>query len=288
MAEELNPEENKAVDLQPPEEGNDFYAYQKKKRQKIAALAFLAMLAILISIFSVVQMRNLLSIPLPGGITIANLKKQAEEKSKNNTEVVKDIKDEDLEVLKQRDTDADGLTDFEELYIYKTSVYLADSDSDGVNDLEEIKMQEDPNCPRGQNCFRTEELYQDEAVSPAVAVQKLNASQIRSLLLASGQLTEEQVTAVSDADLEAFYQDFLKENPEIQKQLAEESAVVDTSMQGKTPEQIMAEVDTVPVEEIKKILRQQGIDDLTLNQVDDATLRDLYKKAYEEASKNIK
>ncbi|MCK9438764.1 MAG: hypothetical protein WC164_00415 [Patescibacteria group bacterium] len=42
------------------------------------------------------------------------------------------------EVLKNLDSDSDGLNDYEELYIYKTDLYNPDSDSDGLNDYEEI------------------------------------------------------------------------------------------------------------------------------------------------------
>ena len=57
-----------------------------------------------------------------------------------------------IEELKNADTDQDGLTDYEELYIYNTSPYLEDSDSDGQTDKQEIDSQTDPNCPKGQIC----------------------------------------------------------------------------------------------------------------------------------------
>lgn len=54
--------------------------------------------------------------------------------------------------LQKKDTDQDGLSDFEELHVYNTSPYLADSDSDGFTDKQELEASEDPNCPRGQEC----------------------------------------------------------------------------------------------------------------------------------------
>lgn len=54
--------------------------------------------------------------------------------------------------LKAKDTDGDGLSDWDELNLYKTSPYLADSDSDGFNDKQEIDSNNDPNCPQGQTC----------------------------------------------------------------------------------------------------------------------------------------
>ena len=56
------------------------------------------------------------------------------------------------ELLRSKDTDKDGLSDFDELYLYRTSPYIADSDSDGVNDAEEIKRGTNPSCPEGKVC----------------------------------------------------------------------------------------------------------------------------------------
>ena len=56
------------------------------------------------------------------------------------------------EHLLDKDTDNDGLSDWDELNIYKTSPYLEDSDSDGSSDKEEIEQGFNPNCPKGEIC----------------------------------------------------------------------------------------------------------------------------------------
>lgn len=53
---------------------------------------------------------------------------------------------------KNTDTDGDGLSDWDEENVYRTSKYLADTDSDGIPDNIEIAKGTDPNCPQGQNC----------------------------------------------------------------------------------------------------------------------------------------
>ena len=58
-----------------------------------------------------------------------------------------------MAILKTTDTDKDNLTDFDELYIFRTNPYLEDTDSDGVNDGEEINNNSDPNCPKGLSCL---------------------------------------------------------------------------------------------------------------------------------------
>jgi hypothetical protein len=58
-----------------------------------------------------------------------------------------------IDSLRYRDTDHDSLTDFDELYIYSTSPYLADTDSDGIPDGDEITKGTNPLCDeKNQDC----------------------------------------------------------------------------------------------------------------------------------------
>lgn len=56
------------------------------------------------------------------------------------------------EEQKTKDTDGDGLSDYDELYIYKTSPYIKDTDSDGTDDKTEVFAGNNPNCPEGKSC----------------------------------------------------------------------------------------------------------------------------------------
>ncbi|KAA0206882.1 hypothetical protein EDM68_00965 [Candidatus Uhrbacteria bacterium] len=137
----------------------------------------------------------------------------------------------EAERLKGKDTDRDGLSDYAELTIYKTSPYLADSDSDGIPDAIEIAQGTDPNCPIGQSCgaianadlqpsynvsssysnllqatqVRTVENVAQEFILNAPDPSAVTARQARDLLVQSRLIPAEQLTGLSDADILLLY-----------------------------------------------------------------------------------
>ncbi len=105
--------------------------------QKIA-VAFLAVFAIFAIGMWVTQFKNSITRPFEYTPAVNNNIAQNEEI-----------------LLKNKDTDGDSLSDWDELNLYNTSPYLEDSDSDGINDMEEINNNEDPSCPAGRECYPT-------------------------------------------------------------------------------------------------------------------------------------
>jgi len=85
------------------------------------------------------------------------------------------------ESLKNKDTDGDGLSDWDELYFYKTSPYLEDSDSDGFSDKQEIDNDKDPNCPAGRDCYSVGIVDGDKSVVDA-GEKEQDVSSLNSLL----------------------------------------------------------------------------------------------------------
>jgi len=126
--------------------------------------------------------------------------------------------------LQNTDTDEDGLSDYDEEYLYSTSPYLKDTDSDGFTDKQEVDSNNDPLCPTGMDCLggdipdettATEILLPDEEPSSGTELttemiqelQNLTPAQIRELLLSSGQATEEDLAQISDENLmQTFYE----------------------------------------------------------------------------------
>ncbi len=77
--------------------------------------------------------------------------------------------------LKNKDTDNDGLSDWDELQLYNTSPYLEDTDSDGYSDGEEVKSGNDPNCPQGRVCGAVGNFKDENSTVP----QKTNFSDLQ-------------------------------------------------------------------------------------------------------------
>ncbi len=122
------------------------------KSQKIA-VAVLAFFTLVIFIFWGIQFKKNLSEPFA-------YKGSKEAEAPTGSSVSEDSE----EALQSKDTDKDGLNDWDELYFYKTSPYLEDSDSDGFSDKEEVDNNKDPNCPAGRDCYASGIVDGDKAV----------------------------------------------------------------------------------------------------------------------------
>jgi len=133
------------------------------------------------------------------------------------------VEAERVEAMKSKDTDADGLNDYEESYVYQTSPYLEDSDSDGADDRTELAAGDDPNCPQDKECGSYYAEFQGSATGTAsvsgleeqekvIFEQLMNPTpdQIRQMLLQSG-LDPSEIQGIDDATLIELYQQSLAE-----------------------------------------------------------------------------
>lgn len=138
----------------------------------------------------------------------------------------------EVEEQKTIDTDGDTISDYDELYVIRTSPYLSDTDGDGIDDLVELEAGTDPTCASNADCSSStyvnpfaeagngesgfDTLLPEEAVSPddlsaeelLESVQQLSPAEIRDLLISSGadaaqvnQLSDEQILALYDSVL---------------------------------------------------------------------------------------
>lgn len=171
----------------------------------------------------------------------------------------------ELLAAQQKDTDRDGLTDYFEINIYKTSPYLPDSDSDGISDKDEIDQGTNPNCPEGKECgvIIPKETGTDlvEVIIPGSQVD-FNydielGKEMRELLIKNG-VDPEILEAVTDSELALLYQQVVAEK---------ESGVT----QGLTPENIDAAT-------LRELLLNSGVDKEILDQLSDEQLMATYQE----------
>ncbi len=171
------------------------------KNQKIAA-ASLAVFGILVVVLWFAQLKNNIYGPFnaPAG------QNQVATEAQNNDEV-----------LKTKDTDGDGLSDYDELNIYKTSPYLEDTDGDGLKDGDEVKAGTDPNCPKGKTCGQglLDNTAADQSagatVSPEAGLNNLtNQNGALNSLLNQFGATQPSAPPASDANLSADQLNALK------------------------------------------------------------------------------
>ncbi|MFA6522385.1 MAG: hypothetical protein WCT24_02225 [Patescibacteria group bacterium] len=141
---------------------------------------------------------------------------------------------EEIAEQKTLDTDGDGLTDFNELYVHKTSPYLRDTDGDGYTDDTELKIGTDPNC-KGTECMNADtvdpsgtidlgltETADSSALITATttstmteaesleALKNLSVEDVRDLLVTAG-IDEQSVEALTDDEVMALYASVLAE-----------------------------------------------------------------------------
>ena len=153
----------------------------------------------------------------------------------------------EVSAMRTRDTDEDKLMDYDEVFVYKTSPFLADSDSDGFDDATELFSGNDPNCPTGKDCIKFVSSGESaaNAENPAAASGAGAGTLVGTAPEAPkfGGLIGQDANISSPEDLENYFASF-------------------------TPEQIRA------------ALRAAGVPDADLEKVSDADLRKLFERAF--------
>lgn len=194
-----------------------------------------------------------------------------------------------------RDTDKDGLSDFDEEYVYKTSSYLDDSDSDGFLDKQEVDSGNDPNCPSGKNCGLSEvaaasgettnastaasETSGEFGAMQAILSGRATAEEIRATLRAQG-VSDDVLSKVDDQTLLDTYSEVLKDTNSagaLQNVNLSPSPVLENINSAIHPE-VDALAGLSPAD-VRELLRQSGVDEEVLSQVDDETLMQILREA---------
>lgn len=162
--------------------------------------------------------------------------------------------DQKLTDLKAKDTDRDGLSDYAELYLYKTSPYLSDTDSDGTLDAIEIAQGTNPNCPEGTNCAQLVDAA-PKGTSTSTYQDLLDTNPIDSVAAAALGANDPGVIGA---------QNFIKNAPDpstlstdqVRSLLTTNNLVAGTSLEGIPDEQVL-QIYKAAYDQVQKIREAQ-------------------------------
>ncbi|MEK7189887.1 MAG: hypothetical protein AAB666_02805 [Patescibacteria group bacterium] len=208
--------------------------------------------------------------------------------AKNNAEDVKELNaEEQMALLKTKDTDKDGLSDYDELNIYQTSPYIADTDSDGVLDKIEIEKGTDPNCPTGKNC--KSELTNPTAGTSATTTLALPTSSMPTadqILIQSmfGSNPDPKIIreflskqGIDKKTLDAFSdEELLKTFKEIVSAQSTSLTSAPAAALSAPPTQV--DYNNLSASQLRDLLKQQGVSEEALKKISDKDLLEMVKE----------
>ncbi|MEI6627299.1 MAG: hypothetical protein WCL61_01770 [bacterium] len=207
-----------------------------------------------------------------------------------------------------KDTDMDGLNDYDEINVYKTSPYLKDSNGDGIDDKKSIALGVDPNC-LGENCKGV--VVSGADVAQSVSVPTLQDAPTNSLGFSPEQITSGQATPsmlrqllqqggasvevlaqISDTDLMTTYQNMIEANKQMQNSSSTSSVNVSssTSFNGSSVDlsaiKSIDDLAKLTGPQIRQLMLSQGADANMLSQISDADIKTIFTQQLEKNKAN--
>jgi len=165
------------------------------------------------------------------------------------------------EQAKQEDADEDGVSDYDEAYVYNTSPYIQDSDSDAFSDLEEIEAGSDPldstSTPYRKAKDGEESNLSGEFWAEPTEIEEFSLDEIKIFLIQAG-IAKEIVDSMDDNELKRLYNNTIEETG------------IDPGELGIS---YSPEVDILL---LRQSLLGEGVDAAMLEQIDDETLRAMF------------
>ncbi len=199
----------------------------------------------------------------------------------------------ETEAQKTKDTDGDGLSDYDELKVYNTSPYIEDSDSDGYSDKNEVDAGYDPNCPKGRDCGNV--LVPPPSATPtpedipnflpgvtgidqsAFLSGNATPKDIRSLLAQLG-MTADQISQLSDEQVQKLYQDTLGQvQSDFQNNSVSGTPSASPDIAGGTAKVDPQQFENLTPDEIRALLLKGGVSEEQIGGLSDEQLMQIYQ-----------
>jgi len=154
-----------------------------------------------------------------------------------------------------KDTDNDGLSDYDEANIYGTSPYLEDTDSDGVSDYDEIQRGTDPVCLFGASCAGASPLGAQAAVATDTGITpppSVTPEYLRNFLMQSG-VENSFLDSMSDSEIMNIYA----------------STQAELSSDLEIPQEDPQAASSVRADDLRELMRENGMTEEMLSQFSD-------------------
>ncbi|MBI2633540.1 MAG: hypothetical protein HYW78_04130 [Parcubacteria group bacterium] len=274
-----------------------------KNKQKIGLLIFLILFGGGVIFLS--------SVKLKGAIRAPFLLQEI-------AKIVQPTQEDLIKKLRATDTDGDSIDDYQERYIYGTSVFLQDSDGDGTNDKDEITAKSNPldknSAPRKEgdtlgdvgstvndqrstinNQQQTDNNLQQE-IKDETLVQRPSSAllqKIRDALIAAGA-PRDLVQNLDDQTLVNLYNNTKAETgidpAALLSQgigIGNQQSTINNQQSTSTAvsKQALQLLKQMPPAQIRQLLIQQGFNKEILGSIDDANLQLLVNKFIAEEEK---
>jgi len=186
-----------------------------------------------------------------------------------------------IENLNQlKDTDSDGISDYDEKYVYGTSPYLEDTDSDGISDYDEIVAGQAPLCV-GETCEESsmEEIIEDENFLGNILGTEekiMSLEELRATLIQLGYPAEE-INSLSEENLQFIYDEAYNEalNQVSNSEDGLETSDIEENEYIPSAEEL-EQLQNLSIDQIKELLIQGGATSEQLDAVPDEELKSMY------------
>ncbi|MFH0819050.1 MAG: hypothetical protein V1898_03590 [Patescibacteria group bacterium] len=256
---------------------SDIKQIQKNKRIQRQIIGIFVVVGLAVLILGFLNLRSNLKKPFISYYT--NYNKLTDEQEQTDA----------LLALRAKDSDGDGLTDYDELYQYKTSPYIADSDSDGYDDNTEISSGYDPNCPKGQDCKRLIDETSTNTNSASTNTdtsEELTPEHLRQVLIANG-VSQADLDLLDDATLMEYYQEAINEsNQDVEQKYSENTNETDPNAELLNTNQStnntasVGSLQNLSADDLRKLLINTGdFSEADLATIDDDQLMSIYQES---------